>query len=330
MPAIEAYKLTKRFGDLVAVNEIDLRVKEGEIFGFLGPNGAGKTTTIHMLTTLLRPTSGKAYVGGYDVTREAWKVRRIIGIVFQDPSLDIQLTAWENLDFHGRIYHMSKAEREKRIVEVLSMVDLEDRAHEVVRNFSSGMRRRLEIARSFMHHAKILFLDEPTLGLDPQTRRHIWEYIRRINRELGVTIMLTTHYMEEADQLSDRVAIIDHGRIVAEGTPKELKDSIGGDVVRVESDKPKLLLKGLRVTAGSMIYNSKVVGRDVVLSVKRAEEVLPLIFETSQKFAVTVSKVTYKEPSLEDVFLHYTGREYREEQPERFEMLKMRIRRRLR
>ena len=330
MPAIEAYKLTKRFGDLVAVNEIDLRVKEGEIFGFLGPNGAGKTTTIHMLTTLLRPTSGKAYVGGYDVTREAWKVRRIIGIVFQDPSLDIQLTAWENLDFHGRIYHMSKAEREKRIVEVLSMVDLEDRAHEVVRNFSSGMRRRLEIARSFMHHAKILFLDEPTLGLDPQTRRHIWEYIRRINRELGVTIMLTTHYMEEADQLSDRVAIIDHGRIVAEGTPKELKDSIGGDVVRVESDKPKLLLKGLRVTAGSMIYNSKVVGRDVVLSVKRAEEVLPLIFETSQKFAVTVSKVTYKEPSLEDVFLHYTGRAYREEQPERFEMLKMRIRRRLR
>ncbi len=174
MAAIEAYRLTKKYGDLVAVGGINLRVEEGEIFGFLGPNGAGKTTTIHMLTTLLRPTSGEAYVGGYDVIREAWRVRRIIGIVFQDPSLDVQLTAWENLDFHGRIYHMSKAEREKRIVEVLSMVDLEDRAHEVVRNFSSGMRRRLEIARSFMHHARILFLDEPTLGLDPQTRRHIW------------------------------------------------------------------------------------------------------------------------------------------------------------
>ncbi|KYH42125.1 MAG: putative daunorubicin resistance ABC transporter, ATP-binding protein, partial [Candidatus Bathyarchaeota archaeon B63] len=213
--AVRTVGLTKRFGELIAVDHVSFEVRRGEIFGFLGPNGAGKTTTIRMLTTLLKPTEGTAEVWGHDILKERDAVRRSLGIVFQDPSLDDLLTGRENLEFHGRIYGIPKAERERRIKELLELAQLSERADDLVRTYSGGMRRRLEIARGLMHHPKVLFLDEPTLGLDPQTRRAVWSYIQRMNKDEEVTIFLTTHYMEEADHLCERIAIIDYGRIVA-------------------------------------------------------------------------------------------------------------------
>ena len=221
MKAIEIEGLIKEFDGIRAVDGISLEIEYGEIFSLLGPNGAGKTTTISILATLLKPTKGKARVNGYDVVTQAAKVRHSIGIVFQDPSLDDRLTARENLDIHGRLYHMKKDERKKRIEEVLEMVELRERADSLVKTFSGGMRRRLEIARGLMHKPRILFLDEPTLGLDPQTRRHIWNYIEKL-RDEGVTVLLTTHYMEEAQTLCDTVAIIDKGRIIEQGSPEAL------------------------------------------------------------------------------------------------------------
>jgi len=241
MKAIEIKNLVKEFDGIKAVDDISLEIEYGEIFALLGPNGAGKTTTISILATLLKPTSGKARVNGYDVVKQAAKVRHSIGIVFQDPSLDDRLTARENLEIHGRLYHMKRDERKKRIKEVLKMVELEGRANSLVKTFSGGMRRRLEIARGLMHKPRILFLDEPTLGLDPQTRRHIWDYIEKLRRE-GVTVLLTTHYMEEADHLADRIAIIDKGKVVALGSPSELKDSIGGDIIKIKcNDENKMI-----------------------------------------------------------------------------------------
>jgi ABC-2 type transport system ATP-binding protein len=222
--AINVEKLTRRFNGLVAVDSVSFSVRQGEIFGFLGPNGAGKTTTINMLCTLLKPTSGTAEVGSYDVSKEPNKVRKEIGIIFQDPSLDDRLTADDNLRFHGYLYHMKKDMIEKRIPEVLGLVELLDRRREIVKKFSGGMKRRLEIARGLMHRPKILFLDEPTIGLDPQTRAHIWDYILKMRRETGLTIFMTTHYMQEAE-VCDRVAIIDHGNIIALDPPAKLKET---------------------------------------------------------------------------------------------------------
>ena len=224
--AIKVEDLTRRFNGLVAVDSISFSVGHGEIFGFLGPNGAGKTTTINMLCTLLRPTSGIARVGCCDVSKEPNNVRREIGIIFQDPSLDDRLTADDNLRFHGYLYHMKKEMIEERIPEVLDLVELSDRRREIVKKFSGGMKRRLEIARGLMHRPKILFLDEPTIGLDPQTRAHIWDYILRMRKETGLTIFMTTHYMQEAE-VCDRIAIIDHGKIVALDTPAKLKETNG-------------------------------------------------------------------------------------------------------
>jgi ABC-2 type transport system ATP-binding protein len=232
--AISMHGLTKKFGDLVAVDEVDLDIKKGELFGLLGPNGAGKSTIIKMLTTMLAPSEGVANVWGHDIARERNAVRSSIGVVFQDPSVDGMLTGRENLDFHGRMYGLGRALRRKRIEEVLDLVDLTDKADVKMEDYSGGMQRRLEIARGLMHHPNVLFLDEPTLGLDAQTRRHIWQYIRNMNRQEGVTIILTTHYMEEADYLCDRVAIIDHGRIVALDAPENLKDMIGADTNTLE------------------------------------------------------------------------------------------------
>ena len=247
MKAIRVSGLTKFYGDLLAVDHISFEVEEGEIFGLLGPNGAGKTTTIKMLTTLLRPSDGTAEVCGYDIRREPDAVRRVIGIVFQEPSLDLELTGRENMEFHARLYDVPKGEMDARIEELLKLVELQDWADRLVRNYSGGMRRRLEIARSLLHHPRVLFLDEPTLGLDPQSRRHVWSYISRINREEGVTIILTTHYMEEADQLCDRVAIIDKGRIVALDTPEKLKGIVGGDVLTLEvGPEAKRLMEAIR------------------------------------------------------------------------------------
>ena len=226
---IEIKNLTKKFKDFTAVDDITFNVKKGEIFAFLGPNGAGKTTTIKMLTTLANPTSGSILINGYNPAKQQHEARASFGIVFQDPSLDDELTAYENMDLHGMLYKVKIRDRRERIKQLLEFVELWDRRNDLVKHFSGGMKRRLEIARGFLHHPKVLFLDEPTIGLDPQTRNHIWDYLKKMNKEEGITVFLTTHYMEEADKVSDRIAIIDHGKIIAQGTSEELKKQTNTD-----------------------------------------------------------------------------------------------------
>ncbi len=221
--SIEVKNLTKTFGDFTAVDDISFSVKKGERFAFLGPNGAGKSTTIKMLTTLLRPTSGSIFVAGLDPVTNPDGVRRSFGIVFQDPSLDDDLTALENMEFHGVLYDVPRTLRRERTEELLHFVDLYDRKDSLVKEFSGGMKRRLEVARGLLHHPKIIFLDEPTLGLDPQTRNHLWQYLEKLNAEEGITVFFTTHYMEEAEKIAERIAIIDHGKIIAIGTADQLK-----------------------------------------------------------------------------------------------------------
>jgi len=248
---IEVKKLTKVFDNrLTAVDHISFDVEEGEIFGFLGPNGAGKTTTLNMLATLLRPTSGNATVDGHDILKDPDAVRHSIGFVFQDPTLDTELTGRENLDFHGRIYGIKADVREKRIKEMLDVVQLSERADELVKTYSGGMKRRLEIARGLLHYPRVLFLDEPTLGLDPQTRRAIWDYIERLNQQENVTIILTTHYTEEADQLCDRIQIIDFGKIVALDTAENLKARLQGDVVTLSFKEAAMVPKVRQLLEG--------------------------------------------------------------------------------
>ena len=223
MNIIEVKNLTKKFGDFTAVDNISFSVAKGEIFAFLGPNGAGKSTTIKMLTTLLHPTAGDIELNGYNPLKEPDNVRHSFGIVFQDPSLDDELTAFENMEFHGVLYNVPKKIRRERIEQLLKFVELWDRRDSLVKEFSGGMKRRLEIARGLLHHPKVIFLDEPTLGLDPQTRNHMWNYLQELNKSEGTTVFFTTHYMEEADRIANRIAIIDHGKIVASGTSQELK-----------------------------------------------------------------------------------------------------------
>ncbi|MBI2007691.1 ATP-binding cassette domain-containing protein [Candidatus Saccharibacteria bacterium] len=221
-PIIAAEDVYKSFGKIKAVDHIDFEIYPGEIFAFLGPNGAGKSTTIKMLTTMLRPTSGKLYLAGHDVTKDQAAVRRSLGIVFQDPSLDEELTAKENMELHAALYHVPKSEQDKRIAELLKLVGLSERRDSYIKTFSGGMRRRLEIARGLLHHPKVLFLDEPTLGLDTQTRNVLWDYVRKLSKHEGMTIFFTTHYLDEAEEVAGRIAIIDHGKIVAIGTAKDL------------------------------------------------------------------------------------------------------------
>ena len=225
--SIEVKNLVKKFGDFTAVKDVSFEVKSGEIFAFLGPNGAGKSTTIKMLTTLLQPTSGKISIFGKNPVHEADAVRHSFGIVFQDPSLDDELTAYENMEFHGVLYGVPAKLRRERIEQLMNFVELWDRKDSLVGDFSGGMKRRLEIARGLLHHPKIIFLDEPTLGLDPQTRNHMWEYLRKLNQTEGITVFFTTHYMEEADKIAQRIAVIDHGSIIAIGTSAELKAKTG-------------------------------------------------------------------------------------------------------
>ena len=244
---IKAKNLTKKFGDFVAVDDVSFSLNEGEIFAFLGPNGAGKSTTIKMLTTLLTPTNGEILVDGNDPVENPDSVRRSFGIVFQDTSLDDELTAWENMEFHGVLYDVPKKLRRERIEQLMKFVELWDRKDSLVKEFSGGMKRRLEIARGLLHHPKIIFLDEPTIGLDPQTRNHMWEYLKNLNKNEGTTIFFTTHYMEEADRIAGRIAIIDHGKIIASGTSAELKAktstnsleeaflSLTGNIIREDS-----------------------------------------------------------------------------------------------
>jgi len=312
MYAIKVEGLTKQFNNFVAVDHISFSVKSGEIFGLLGPNGAGKTTTINMLSTLLNPSSGYAEVAGFDITTNRDDVRRNIGIVFQEPALDDKLTGRENLEFHAMMYGLDKEERRKRIENALELVELTDKADILVENYSGGMKRRLEIARGLIHEPKVLFLDEPTLGLDAQTRRHIWEYIRELNKKSGVTLILTTHYMEEADYLCDRIAIIDHGKIIAMDIPQRLKDVLGGDVisVEVEADIDKLMdhLRGL-----SWIKAMKRHDEVLDLTVEKGEKRIPELISTAQKVGVSIASINLHEPSLEDVFIHFTGKNIRDE-----------------
>jgi len=324
MNAIKIKNITKIFGTLKAVDSVSLEIKKGELFGLLGPNGAGKTTLISMLSTILKPTLGSVDVWNFDITREKDNVRRSIGIVFQDPSLDFELTGRENLDFHGRLYHMNKELREKRIETVLKLVELENKADVIVKNYSGGMKRRLEIARGLMHHPKILFLDEPTLGLDPQTRRKIWEHIKFLNKTENITIILTTHYMEEADYLCDRIAIIDYGRIMALDTPKNLKDVIGGDIISLEVNNAKKMKEIL--SNYEWIKEQNVLNGKLNLSVNNGDKIIPKIIGIAQKHKITINSVSLKKPTLEDVFIHYTGRTIREERADSKEFMRQRIR----
>ena len=288
---------------------VDLTIGKGEVFGLLGPNGAGKTTTLGMLVTVLRPTSGTARVGGHSVTDEPDAVRRKVGIVFQDPSLDTLLTARENLELHGRLYGVPPGQLRARTDEMLALVDLAKRGDDLVKTFSGGMKRRLEIARGLMHWPEVLFLDEPTLGLDPATREHVWSYIRDLRARQGTTIVLTTHYMEEADSLCDRVAIIDHGKIVALDAPKALKSSLGGDLVTLTGASPEAA-KAL----AALPFVRKAEERDgaLVLTVRDAPRNLARIVQT----AGDVQGIEVRPARLEDVFLALTGRSIREEKGE--------------
>jgi ABC-2 type transport system ATP-binding protein len=312
MTAIKIKNLTKKFGDFVAVDSINLEIKEGELFGLLGPNGAGKSTTLNMLATMMTPTSGNAIINDIEITNQD-KIRKSIGMVFQDPSLDDDLTGRENLEFHGRMYHMEKSLRVTRIEEVLKLVGLQEKAKFQIKTYSGGMKRRLEIARGLMHHPKILFLDEPTLGLDPQTRRGIWEYIQKLNEDEGLTIILTTHYMEEADYLCDRIAIIDNGKIIALDTPENMKNFLGGDVLKIETRDLDNLDKILKF---DWIKDKKKFDGYLNVTVTDGGSAIPAILKASSESGIKIDSVHMIRPSLEDVFIHYTGRTIREQEAE--------------
>ncbi len=311
-PAIAATGLTMRFNGFAAVDNVDLEIERGELFGLLGPNGAGKSTIIKMLTTMLRPSAGSAAVWGYDIKKERDAVRSSIGVVFQDPSVDSQLSGRENLDFHGRMYGMDQKTQTDRIAEVLELVDLTDKADVLMEDYSGGMQRRLEIARGLMHHPFVLFLDEPTLGLDAQTRRYIWRYIERMNEDEGVTVVLTTHYMEEADHLCERVAIIDQGRIVALDTPENLKDLIGADIVTLEVDDSVTDDQVRAVSDVDGVEAADRSGSILTLSVDRSEARIPEIVLSASRAGLLIRSVSMHEPTLEDVFLKFTGKKIRE------------------
>jgi ABC-2 type transport system ATP-binding protein len=319
---ITVEKLSRSFGEIQAVKGIDLEIKRGETFGFLGPNGAGKSTTIKMLCTLLHPTSGQAWINGYDIEREASQVRQSIGIVFQDPTLDEYLSAEQNLYYHCMIYHTPSKTRATRIRDVLQLVGLEERRKDIVKTFSGGMKRRLEVARGLLHEPQTLFLDEPTVGLDPQTRRSVWEHVLRLREKTGLTIFMTTHYMEEAEYC-DRIAIIDHGTIVALDTPAALKRMVGQDVVRLTVSAPE--------DAASVLE------RHLDRAVQREGDAISVEGENGQTLAasairhltladIEVRGVNVTMPTLEDVFVHLTGRAIRDESASAKDRLGSRLR----
>jgi ABC-2 type transport system ATP-binding protein len=308
MAIIETRALAKTYGRIQAVRGIDLNIERGEIFGLLGPNGAGKTTTIGMLCTIVRPSSGSASIAGHDVVKEPAEVRRNVGIVFQDPTLDTILTGRENLKLHALLYGVHPDVRENRIKELLELVDLEVRAEDITRTYSGGMRRRLELARGLLHRPAVLFLDEPTLGLDPQTRARIWDYIRKMARKEQTTIVLTTHYMEEAEQVCDRVGVIDHGRIIALGTPEDLKESMGGHMVILRMKEAPLD----RIRDLAYVSKVELNGDMVEITMKDAHLHLPDLLSNLRN----VECVETRAPTLNDVFIKMTGRDIREEQIE--------------
>jgi len=304
---IEVENLVKRFGGLVAVDDISFKVKVGEIFGFLGPNGAGKTTTINILCTLLRPTSGRALINGFDAVRQQSQVRQSIGLVFQDPSLDERLSGLQNLRFHAMVYNMPASVREPRIEQFLQMMQLWDKRHNEVRTYSGGMKRRLELARGLLHHPKVLFLDEPTLGLDPQTRHRIWEYILKLRQQEDTTIFLTTHDMDEANK-ANRIAIIDYGKIIAMDSPEKLKKMVGKDIISVKTDDDKRAAKEIELRYQIEVRHDS---SGLTFEIADGEQFLP---DFIKEFSHKILSVNLRCSSLDDVFLKLTGREIREEE----------------
>lgn len=302
--------LVKKFKDIVAVNGIKFKIRKNEIYALLGPNGAGKTTTIHIIATILKPTSGMVFVSGYDVVKQPDKVRKHIGIVFQDPSLDLDLTAYDNMYIHGKLYGLKGRELENKIMYLLDFVELKEFANKHVKYFSGGMRRRLEIARSLLHEPELLILDEPTIGLDPQSRAKVWEYVKMLRKEKDVTILMTTHYMDEAEELAHRIAIMDYGKIVAEGTVEELKSIVGNDVIyiSVDDNDVEVCKKVL-----DFVEKCRQISLDrIEVIVKNASKTLPQIFEVMSKSGVKIKEISYRRPTLNEVFLHLTGRELRD------------------
>jgi ABC-2 type transport system ATP-binding protein len=318
---VEVEGLVRRFGELAAVDGVSFDVERGEIFGFLGPNGAGKSTTIKILATLLAPTAGRAAIAGHDVVREPLRVREAIGIIFQDNSLDDRLTADQNLYIHALLYDLPKAVYRERADALLAMVDLTDRRKSLVRTYSGGMRRRLEIARGLLHRPRVLFLDEPTVGLDPQTRSAMWQHVLKARDESDVTVFMTTHYLEEAEHC-DRIAIIDHGRVVALGSPEELKRQVGGDVMVV----------GAAAAAGADLARD--IGERYGVEVQRADDGLRFQVEDGATFIPRltadfqgkISSVSVHRPTLDDVFLKLTGRAIREEEATTKDQMRLMVR----
>jgi ABC-2 type transport system ATP-binding protein len=315
MDVIEASNIVKKFGELEAVKGVSFSVKEGEIFGFLGPNGAGKTTTINILCTLLKPTAGQAKVNGHDVVKERSQVRQSIGLVFQEPTLDDYLTAEQNLRFHGYAYGVPRNVLEPRLKELLEMMELWDRRKGKISTYSGGMKRRLEIARGLLHHPRVLFLDEPTLGLDPQTRRRIWDYIHDLRERENLAIFMTTHYMDEAENC-DRIAIIDYGQTVALDTLEKLKDGVGGDVISVKTEDNE---EAVRLLERQYKFKPAIENGIISFTVSHGEEFLPKFVSG---FPLRLLSIGLRRPTLEDVFLKLTGRNIREQEVDSMQQMK--------
>jgi len=302
------------YDKVTAVDDVSFNVKKGQIFSFLGPNGAGKTTTINMLTTMLPIQKGKVTIAGFDVERQQDEVRKSIGIVFQNETLDWNLTVWETLEFHGRLYSIPKGNRRSMIDDLIKLVELEEKRNVLVKHLSGGMKRRLEIARGLLTRPKVLFLDEPTIGLDPHSRMRIWDHIKKVNKE-GVTIFLTTHYMDEADQLSDTICIIDKGHIIANGTSESLKNSLGMDMIYLETgDDEKAASIVTRMMEINSVRNSS---KGLIVSPKEeGTRFMPKLVERIRNERIEIKSVNLKKPTLDDVFIHFTGRGLKEENHE--------------
>jgi ABC-2 type transport system ATP-binding protein len=319
MHAIVVDSLSKQYNGKSAVESISFEVHKGTIFGFLGPNGAGKTTTINILCTLLKPSAGRAFVNGYDCEKQPDLVRKSIGIVFQDTTLDKDLTAYENLLYHAYLYRIRKEERSRKVDDALRFIGLYERRDDLVRKFSGGMKRRLEVARAIVHQPEVLFLDEPTLGLDPQGRENLWTYIRGLPAEQGITVFMTTHYMDEAE-VCHNIAIIDNGKIIVQGTPDELKAGVGGDVIYLRSKDNVRSVNEIKSRLG---LNAEIKGEEIFFSVANAESCIP---ELIRSIGGDVVSVRLRRPTLHDVFLKLTGRQIRESDLDSGENLKEDIR----
>jgi len=317
--AIEVDRLSKHYNGLVAVDDISFQVPQGSIFGFLGPNGAGKTTTINILCTIVKPTSGNAKVNGFDCLKEPDRVRQSIGIVFQDTTLDKDLTAYENLLYHAILYNVPRKIRERKVEEALMFVDLFDRRDDFVRRFSGGMKRRLEVARAIVHQPRVLFLDEPTIGLDPQSRMSLWDFIVRLPDEQGVTVFMTTHYMDEAE-VCHSIAIIDKGKIIAAGSPAELKKQVGGDVIYLKTSDNQTSLRILREKTS---FDAELKDDEIFVPVRRGDACIP---EIIRLLGDRVTSVRMQRPTLNDVFIKLTGKKIREEVQDSSDQLREAIR----